>query len=274
MKPTLLDIVQEVLNDLDSDEVNSINDTTESLQVATICKAVFRDMLSNRNWPHTRKAIEIVPYSNSSYPTHMRIQDEIKELSFLNYNTAKLDETRKRYTPISWIEQDDFLRRANSLNTDNTNVDVIIDPSGIEVAVRNDTPPKFFTSFNDDTLVFDSYDKEAGDTLQASKVQAYAYTMPLFEVFDDFIPDLPSEAFAGYIAECKSQSFVKLKQQVSEKDEQTARKQQAWLARKDWRVHGGIQFPNYGRKIRKTYTTYGRGYGCNPFDNSPSKNQV
>ena len=36
---TLLDMVQDVLNDLDSDEVNDIDDTIEAQQIAQIIKS-------------------------------------------------------------------------------------------------------------------------------------------------------------------------------------------------------------------------------------------
>ncbi len=45
MKYTLLEIVQEILSDMDSDEVNSIDDTTESEQVATIVKSTYLSMM-------------------------------------------------------------------------------------------------------------------------------------------------------------------------------------------------------------------------------------
>lgn len=262
MKYSLLEIVQDVLSSIDSDEVNSIDDTIEATQVAAIVRNVYLNMMSNRNWPHTKRAIRIVPYSNNEYPTHMRLQEEIKELCFINYNTAKVDETRKKYVRMQWLEPDDFLRQANQLNTDADNVDVIIDPSGIEIAIRNDCAPKYYTSFDDDTLVFNSYDKNTEDSLQSSKIQAQAYIIPKWETTDDFIPDLPVEAFAALIAECKSVAFVELKQQPNGKAEQESRRQQSWLARKDWRVKGGIQYPNYGRASRK-----GRMYS-NQFDNS------
>jgi hypothetical protein len=40
-KMTLLEIVQDVLNDMDSDEVNSISDTVEATQIANICRSVY-----------------------------------------------------------------------------------------------------------------------------------------------------------------------------------------------------------------------------------------
>ena len=52
MKYTLLEIVQEILSDMDSDEVNSIDDTVESQQVASIVRSAYMAIMSNRNW-HT-----------------------------------------------------------------------------------------------------------------------------------------------------------------------------------------------------------------------------
>lgn len=259
----LLDVVQEVLSDMDSDQVNSINDTFESEQVLSICKSVYRDMVSNRNWPFFRRAVQFIPSNDRARPTHMRIADDIKEMLFVNYDTARESATRKRYETMAWLEPDDFLRRANQLNDSAPNAIIVTDPSGIEIPIRDDTPPRFYTSFNDSDIVFDSYDKEVDDTLQESKTQALAFIMPTFTALDTWVIDLPQDAISAYIAEVKSQAFVVLKQQVNEKAEQVATRQQAWLSRKDWRVNGGIRYQDYGRRGRKGFNRFG-----NPFDGS------
>lgn len=251
MKLTLLEIVQDILNDMDGDEVNSIDDTFESAQVAQIVKSTYFAMISNRNWPHTKQAINIDPSGDAALPTHMVLQQEIKELVFINYNKVKKDETRKLYKSIKWLEPDDFLRVTNRRNNDESNIDVIVDPTGVELLVKNDLAPTYYTSFDDTTLVFDSYDIEVDTTLQSSKIQAQAYVMPSWSQVDDFIPDLPSEAFTALLEESKSKAMFKLKQVSDIKAEQEANRQQRWLSRKAWRAHGGIRYPNYGRNARK-----------------------
>lgn len=247
MKLTLLELVQDILSDMDSDECNSIDDTVESQQVAQIVKSTYQAMMSNRNWPHTRRLVEIEPSGDDAKPTHMIVQESIKELISINYNKARAGETRKRYEPIKWLEPDDFLRVTNRRNSDADNIDIIIDDSGVELLIRNDLGPCYFTSFDDTTLVFDSYDKEVDDTLQGNKTQARAYVMPEWVHLDDAIPDLPEEAFTALLEEAKSRAMLKLKQTQDAKAEQEARRQQAWLSRKSWRVAGGIQYPSYGR---------------------------
>lgn len=251
MKMELLEIVQDIHNDLDLDEVNSIDDTVESMQVAQIVKTTYFAMMSNRNWPHLRQTISLTPSHDLARPTHMAVPDTIKELAFINYNCAKDGETRLRYKTIKWQEPDEFLRRQNTLNTDDDNTMVVTDYTGVQLQIKMNKAPEFFTSFDDNNLVFDSYDGEVDDTLQESKVQAMAYIMPSWSMTDTFVPDLPTEAFIALLEEAKSKSAYKLKQQADEKAEQESTRQQRWLSRKAWQVHGGIEYPNYGRGSNK-----------------------
>lgn len=245
-KMSLLELVQDILNDMDSDEVNSIDDTIESAQVAQILRATYQAMMSNRNWPHQKRLLTLVPSGDDTLPTHVTMQEEIKEMVGVKYNCAKFGETRRYYQPVYWAEPDDFLRISNARNSDDVNIDIIVS-DGIELLIRTDQPPRYYTSFNDNTLIFDSYDKEVDDTIQASKIQATAYVMLEWVHADDAIPDLPAEAFTALLEEAKSRAFVKLKQQTDPTAATEARRQQAWLSRKAWRAAGGVKYPSYGR---------------------------
>lgn len=251
MKMSLLQLVQDIANDTSSDFVNSIDDTEDSQIIAQIVKSTYFAMMSNRNWPHLRKSVALTSYGDSSYPVHMRVVENIKELIFLNYNKALSGETQKKYKSVSWEEPDVFLYRTNQNNNDDSTVDTIIDPSGIEILIRNDRAPSYYTSFDDDTVVFDSYDSDIDTVLQASKFQAQAYVIPSWTHTDAFVPDLPAEAFTALLEEAKSRASLKLNKEADQKAEQEAGRQHRWLSRKSWQVNGGIKYPDYGRKSRK-----------------------
>lgn len=251
MKMSLLDMVQDILSDMDADEVNSIDDTYEAGQVAQIIKSTYYAMIDSRNWPHTKRAITFDSSSDIDLPTHMKVQENLKELVFVNYNKAKLSDTRKRYEKVKYLDGDSFLRLLNVRNDTQDNIDIIIDPTGIELMIQNDKAPQYYTSFNDVDIVFDSYDNEVDSTLQSSKIQAQGYIIPGWSYLDDFIPDLPDEAFTALLEEAKSRAMFKLKQTQDIKAEQESTRQQRWLARKAWTVSGGIEYPNYGRVRRK-----------------------
>lgn len=251
MRYTLLEIVQEILNDMDSDNVNSIFDTFESEQVAVIVRSAFFSMMSTREWPHIKQLIQLTPSSDPALPTHMYVPDDVTRMVFINYDTRKTGETKKRYQKVTWREPQEFLQLINQQNSDIDEVDIIQDPSGIELLIRNDRHPTFYTSFDDKTLIFNAYDSEVDDTLQNSKIQAQAYVMPEWQMTDTFVPDLPTEAFMALVEEAKSRAMVKLKQQEDPKAEQEAQRQQRWLSRNAWKVKGGIKTPDYGRGSRK-----------------------
>ncbi len=250
-KLTLLQIVQDILSDMDSDEVNSIDDTYESEQVAQIVKSTYYAMMSNRNWPHLKKLIQFDASGDTSQPTHMTLPDGLKELIFLNYNKVEYGDTAKNYQEIKYLSPDAFLRRCNLRDSDDDDVDTIQDDSGIELLILNDTAPTYYTTFDEEVVVFDSYDSEVDTTLQASKVQALGYVFPEWSHVDSHVPDLPEEAFMALQEEAKSRAMFKLKQMTDSKAEQEATRQQRWLARKAWTVEGGVRYPNYGRRGRK-----------------------
>ena len=252
MKFTLLEMVQEILSDMDSDEVDSIEDTVEAEQVATIVRSTYLSMMSNRDWPHLRKGITITSFSDVARPTHMKLPEAVKEVCFINYNTISFGDTKQNYQEMKWREPDVFIRMSNQEDDTKSYVQTVVDPSGVELFVRNDKAPRYYTSFNDEDLVFDAFDNTAGTTLKESNVQAQAYVMPTWSTVDTFIPDLPDSAFASLVEEAKTKANFKLRQVVDQKSEQEAGRQRRWLARKARRNAGGIKYPNYGRRSRKT----------------------
>lgn len=250
MKMTLLEMTQDVLNDMSSDEVNDIDDTTESQQVAQIIKSTFFSLMDSRDWPHTKKLVQITPSGDPSLPTHMYLDGPIKQITLVNYDKAKLsDGSRKKYSEVLYLEPDDFLRRCNNRdNTQATSLVVTDKDSGMEFIIRNDSAPTYYTSFNDSTLIFDSYDRAIDDTIQKSKIQVYAFVTPKWTHTNEAYPDLPDNAFTYLLEEAKSRCAFKIRQQPDQKAEQASQQHKKWLARKDRKVAQGIKFPNYGRK--------------------------
>lgn len=245
-KKTLLEIVQDIANDIDTDEINSIDDTPESKQIASIVRSTYDAIMSNRNWPHTARLVKINSSTNIDIPNIMTFDEQVKELISVYYNKAKVTDTRLKYAEVRYLEPDAMLRKFYSRNTEADNVETINHNNQVYV-ILNDRAPEFFTSFDDSTLVFDSYDTSVDEILQASKTQVRAYITPAFEMTDDFIPDLPEEAFAFLIEEAKSKSAMKIAQKADQKSEQESKRQNQWLSRKAFRVAGGIQYERFGR---------------------------
>ena len=254
-KLTLLEIVQDILNDMDSDPVNSINDSEEGLQVAQIVKTSLFEMYNTRNWPHLR-TISQLDTTGSSNPVKLKIPDLAKEIEQIEYNKRRLADTKDKYQPVTYLDPVHFVRKLNKRDSSADNVDTVTDYGLTPLYVRNDIQPTFWTTFDDEFVIMDAYDSEVDTTLQSSKTQVVMYKSPSFQFSDTFVPDLPEEAFSALVAEAKSTSFVALKQVNNAKAEQKVRRSQAWLSRKSARAGGGFSYPNFGRSAGRTRSPY------------------
>lgn len=247
-KMTLLELTQDILNELESDEVNSITDTAEAFQVASIIKNTYYNMISNRNWPHLKKAITLNGTSDSTYPNYLLIPEDVQEVHWVKYDKRKVGETRKQYLDVSYLHPDEFIYKVNQRNNDDSNVVVVADYDGISLLIRNDIAPTYYTSFDDEKLVFDSYDNTVDSSMQGNKSQAFVTYQPVWTMDDTYVPDLPTDAFMELLEEAKSTAFIAIKQSANQKSEQKATRQRRWMSRKGWKAHGGIRYADYGRR--------------------------
>lgn len=251
-KLTVLDMVQSILSDLDSDEVNAIDDTVESQQVAERIRTTYFDMIGNRNWPHLKQTFQVDSSNDLTKPTHLQLPDNIKELTYFGYDIQRITDVRTRYEPIRYVEPQIFLRDTNPRNDNNDNVIIVEDE--VDLLIFNDRPPTFWTSFNDRDMILDAFDNEVDDTIKTDKTQAIAYISPTFELVDDHVPDLPVEAFPALLSKAKTACFNILKQEFNQLENEESNRQQRWLSRKAWQAHAARIYPDYGRRSAKAQT--------------------
>lgn len=260
-KMTLLDIVSEILSDMTSDPVNSISDTFESQQVAKIVRRCYYNLHNERVWPHTGKMFKLTSSGDSAKPTHMLIEDDVTSVEWVKYECRGVDETRSNVQDIDYLCPEEFINWCLSRDSSADNVETVFDYNGVPLFVINNAHPTYWTTFDDEHLVFDSYDSAVDSTLMSSKTQVFGYCEPEWTMEDDFIPDMPNKAFSLLVAEAKSQAFIKLKEVFSQKDEQAATRQRGWLSREKHRAPSGTKYPDYGRKS----PGYSRKYKNNQF---------
>lgn len=245
---TLLEMTQNILSDMDSDEVNSISDSTEALQVAEVIKTTYYNIIDGRDYPWLKELFQMSASSTTARPTHMTLPENVIDLEWIKYNCIKSGETRNKFKTIKYKTPEEFLDLVNDRVSDNDNVTVISDSTGVELNILTDVAPTYFTSFDDETLVFDSYNSTIESTLVASKTQCYGKRSVVFTMTDSFIPDMPVQMFSYLLSEAKSVAFITLKQMPNSKAEQASISQKRRLSQEAWRIKNGITYVNFGRK--------------------------
>ena len=247
-KMTVLEMTQDILSDMNSDEVNTINATLESAQVAQIIKSTYFNIIDGKDYPHLKELFRL-DAGTSTRPTHMAIPETIIDVEWVKYNTKKLSGDKDLFIKIKYKTPDEFLYILEQRDsTDTTNIKVVTDPSNITLNINKTKVPLYYTSFDDETIVMDGYIATLETNLQQSKTNCFGKKSVTFTVSDSFIPDLPVQMFTYLLAEAKSTAFVVLKQMANPKAEQAAVSQKRRMSQETFKIKNGITFPNFGRK--------------------------
>lgn len=254
MRLTLLKMVQLILSAADSDEVNSISDTTESMQAVDTIESVYYDIIATADMPDHWDLFELQPSGDPSKPTLMVSPENVGKIEWIQYDISESGATTANFRPIRPLSRGEFFLRMNGLDTNNADVyqyDYIVDTGTFNVRGKNNDFPNFYTTTDDNRIIFDNYRADIDTTLVGNKTKAYGMLIPEFLREDDFVPDLAPRQFTLLFNEAKSQFFIDIKQMENGKAEQKARRGWNMIHRKDPKVPKG--------EIWDTFVTrYGR----------------
>ena len=246
-KMNLLAMTQDILSDMDSDEVNSINDSVEALQVAQIIKTTYYNIVDGKDYAFLYELFQMDTGGTTSRPTHMELPDDVIDLKWIKYNCHKAATDKNLFNKIEYKTPEDFMYLVDQRDSKDSNVKVVTDSTGISINVLTNKAPICFTSFDDETLVFDAYLSTVESALQNSKTQCWGKRSIAFTLEDTFTPDLPVQMFTYLLNEAKSAAFLTLKQMANQKAEQISTKQRRRMSQDAWKIEQGISYPNYGR---------------------------
>lgn len=253
MKMTLVEIVQNILSSMDSDDVNFIDDTEESIQVATVVQETYYHIISQKDWKHTERVVELESVSDADRPNLLRMPDNILEMWNLRYEKVGDESNARAFAKVQYEKPNDFLDRVYTRELDGDNIiEVTLD--GIPYFIYNDRHPTFWTSFDDEFIMFDSYNAIVESTVQGNKSIIQCYVNPTWLVEDTFIPQMAEKHFPLLLEESKRACHLYFKQQDSPVDARRALRSWNTLRGKDERSHSRKDRPRFGRRQR-----HGRG---------------
>lgn len=236
-------MTQSILSDMDSEGVNSIADTVEAMQVASVIEDTFYNIISARDIPEHRQLVKLVSLSDSAKPTHFQYPSNIRKLEEIRYNRSS--DSISNYSLVSYVEPMEFLNRMSDSSTNTLKVSDVA--GGTDIFVRTDVAPTYYTSFDDDHIVMNSYDSSVESTLKASKTRAFAYILPTFNQTDSFEPDLDDVMLSYLLAESKSTCFSLFKSGVDPKVDQAARRLKSYVQNDMYKTKKPNKRPTYGR---------------------------
>jgi hypothetical protein len=260
IKKTLLQMTQSILSDMDSDEVNSISDTVESLQVAGIIENAYYYLCSVNTFPEHYEIFTLDALGDTDKPSHMQAPTTVTQIEWVRYDVQTTGDTDVNYKHIDYLTPEEFINYVSQRTSSDSNVETVVEDTSVKLLIINDTAPAYWTSFDDEYLVFDSFDNTVDTTMQKSKSMGYGIKMPVFSLTDSYTADIDDHLFPLLLNEAKSQAFIDLKQQANPKAEQRARKVLTKHQIKENKLGKETRFigPNYGRQATHSTVNFGR----------------
>jgi len=207
---------------MDSEDVNTISDTVEAQQVASVVEDTYFNIIAARSIPEHNKLIPLVSLANNAKPTHFTYPARTKQLMRVDYNigTASVPD----YREIVYVEPLVFIDRMDETGKKVTTVD-----QSVELFVASDKDPSYYTSFNDNHIIMDAYDVSVEANLASNKTRAFCAIYPTFSQTDSFAIDLDQTLMPLLLAESKSACMSLFKGGSDPKVEQAARRLKSYV---------------------------------------------
>lgn len=256
MRYTLLEMTQQILSAMDSDEVASINDTVESYQVALLIKSVFYDIATDLNLPEHNGLFELTASGDNNLPCLMTIPTTVTRLDSIMYDQKLTTDTYSNYQPVDYMNWPDFFRMQAALHEETANIvemGISHNSETFPVLCRDDRYPRYWSTFDDYQIIFDSYYSDEDTTLQKAKTQCQGALYPTFSLTDGAYPDVDPTQFSYFLNKCKTRAFAELKQAMNAESNAETRRQKIILQKRMRRVQGKEfgeidKVARYGRK--------------------------
>lgn len=165
-----IDMVNKVLSAIDSQSVSSIDDSDEAEQVASIIQRAYYEILYSKNWSFLQTEGRLLPIADK--PNKMIMPKDCLSLIRVKYDKKN----------IKYISPNDFRDLIDLRSDSGNNVN--------EDGIYTDRNPQYYTSFDDEVLIFDAYDNKYTTLLESLSYCLYSRTPKEINGDDDEF-DLP-----------------------------------------------------------------------------------
>ena len=253
MKMTLLEIVQAVLSRAEDDEVNSIDDSEPSLLCAQRAKEEYFDLVNDVDWPHLNTVTQLASVSDATQPTVLSIPDTVVLMDVegvIQYDITTSSDDNTKFRELVYKTPGDFLRYLANRNDSDSAVTKYTGYQGIPLLIRTDTMPTYWTTFDDEYVVCDSFYSTDETWLQGTKTTIKAKKIPTWTEDDDFIPDLPDNLFPMYLSKVTTKYFLYHTQKFNQLDLQETQSGKSRQRNYGTKSVGRFGRRTFGRNVR------------------------
>jgi|LGOV01.1.fsa_nt_gb hypothetical protein len=247
-KRTILKLVQDLGEGINTDEIDSLDETEEVVRIVNILKQTVQEILDRKTWEFMKDKVrqldDRLPGSNQL--NTLLIPDDVTRIECLKYK----DDNGKFYE-VTYMQACDFVAMLQSRTETEDDINAIINADGVALNTRTTVPPGYWTSFDEETITFDSYNAASGNGNLIADSVIIADVMPVTDFTDpDAVLNIPERMETLVFNEALVTCNYRLRQTADPRADRVARRQGISLRENEHKTKIDNQEKTYGRRTR------------------------
>ena len=247
-KKTILQFVQEIGSAISSDEIDELDESTETTDIQTILKQTFEEIISRKTWKFTKDRPRQLDVRTSTLKCNLTIPLDVTRIQCLKYA-----DTNGKLRELDFLEPCDFVTKTYERNPELDMVDTILNADGVPLYIINDTPPRYWTSFDETEVTLDAYETTRSDGVVHTDSVIIATITPVVDWENPvaLIP-IPERMEVLLLNEAIATANYRLRQTRDPRSERIASRQNISLRENEPKTKDIEQEKTYGRRKRSS----------------------
>lgn len=248
-KRTILQLVAQLGEGIDADEIESLNETIEASDIASILEQTYKEILNRKTWEFMKGKVRQLDnrLPASTELNTLLIPTDVKKITCLRYKDA----VTAKFGDLLYLTACDFVEMVQSRTVTDAAITAILNEDGVELLTFTDRKPEHWTSFDEATITFDAYDVTAGTGNIGVDSVIIADVMPETDFTDPLaVLNIPERMETLVFNEALSTCNYRLRQTADPRTDRIARRQNISLRRNEVITKTDNKEATYGRNSR------------------------
>lgn len=247
-KRTILKLIQDLGSAIQSDEIDSLTETVEVIDMGKILERTYKEVISRKDYEFTRdKVLQL----DARDVADTKLNNLTIPLSVTRLQCVKYVGANGKFTELCYKTPKDFINLVHARNVADSNITAILNDDGVAINTITDAPPNYYTSFDEETLTFDAYDSSRGVGNLVADSVIIATIIPAVDFTDPTaVLPIPERLEPLIFTEAQATMNYELRQTADPNSERRARKQGIALRDLEPKTQHDEQEINYGRRPR------------------------
>ncbi len=247
-KRTILKLVQDLGEGINTDEIDSLTETEEVVRIVNILKQTLQEVLDRKTWEFMKDKVRQL---DSRLPGSNQLNTLLIPSDVLLIKCLRYKDDNGKFYDVTYLQACDFIAKLQSRTSTQDDIDIIINSDGVELLVKNDIVPQYWTSFDEETITFDAYNLATGTGNLIVDSVIIADVMPVTDFTDPAaVLNIPERMETLVFNEALVTCNYRLRQLRDPRADRIARRQGISLRENEHKTNKDKQVKTYGRRTR------------------------